>query len=116
MRTLITVGLIAVTLTAVANGLREPGYKQYSSKIIRVPENDVDVDPTIKSSQVRYEPSWDSLDARPLPAWYDQVKVGIFIHWGVFSVPGFGSEWFWQSWQGSRKLEMFLQLFFFPIY
>lgn len=44
---------------------------------------------------VRYEPNWKSIDSRPLPDWYDQAKFGIFIHWGVFSVPSFGSEWFW---------------------
>ncbi|KAK2160601.1 hypothetical protein LSH36_129g00052 [Paralvinella palmiformis] len=47
----------------------------------------------------RYEPNWDSLDKRPLPLWYDEVKFGVFISWGVFSVPGFGSEWFWYDWQ-----------------
>lgn len=49
---------------------------------------------------IRYEPNWQSLDSRPLPDWYDEAKIGIFIHWGVFSVPGFGSEWFWWNWQG----------------
>lgn len=49
-----------------------------------------------------YEPTWESLETRPLPAWYDDAKVGIFIHWGVFSVPSFGSEWFWYNWQGSN--------------
>ncbi|KAJ8268252.1 hypothetical protein COCON_G00134240 [Conger conger] len=48
----------------------------------------------------RYTPDWDSLDSRPLPTWYDEAKVGIFVHWGVFAVPGFGSEWFWWHWQG----------------
>lgn len=42
-----------------------------------------------------YDPTWESLDSRPLPSWFDQAKFGIFIHWGVFSVPSFGSEWFW---------------------
>ncbi|KAJ3613116.1 hypothetical protein NHX12_019368 [Muraenolepis orangiensis] len=46
-----------------------------------------------------YEPTWESIDARPLPEWFDQAKFGIFIHWGVFSVPSFGSEWFWWYWQ-----------------
>jgi hypothetical protein len=41
-----------------------------------------------------YTPDWTSLDTRPLPAWYDESKVGIFIHWGVFSVPSYGSEWY----------------------
>jgi alpha-L-fucosidase len=43
---------------------------------------------------LKYTPDWDSLDKRPLPNWYDDSKVGIFIHWGVFSVPSFRSEWF----------------------
>ncbi|PVD39018.1 hypothetical protein C0Q70_01645 [Pomacea canaliculata] len=47
------------------------------------------------SSAVRYEPNWNSLDSRPLPPWYDESKIGIFLHWGVFSVPSFINEWFW---------------------
>lgn len=50
-----------------------------------------------------YEPSWDSLDKRPLPEWYDQAKVGIFLHWGVYSVPAMG-EWFWKHWQGISRM------------
>ncbi|XP_027891539.1 tissue alpha-L-fucosidase [Xiphophorus couchianus] len=50
----------------------------------------------------RYTANWTSLDARPLPSWYDEAKVGIFVHWGVFSVPGFASEWFWWHWQGQQ--------------
>jgi alpha-L-fucosidase len=37
------------------------------------------------SSAIKYEPNWDSLDKRPLPQWYDDGKIGIFLHWGVFS-------------------------------
>ncbi|XP_012256891.2 alpha-L-fucosidase [Athalia rosae] len=48
----------------------------------------------------RYQPTWDSLDKRPIPDWYENGKIGIFIHWGVFSVPSFGSEWFWSNWKG----------------
>lgn len=50
----------------------------------------------------RYAPNWHSLDTRPTPAWYDEAKIGIFLHWGVFSVPSFGSEWFWWDWQGAK--------------
>jgi len=35
-----------------------------------------------------YEPTIASLDTHPLPAWYDDAKLGIFIHWGLYSVPG----------------------------
>lgn len=54
----------------------------------------------IKTEINQYSPTWDSLDSRPLPTWYDDAKIGIFIHWGVFSVPSFGSEWFWNNWKG----------------
>ena len=47
----------------------------------------------------QYKPTWDSLNSRPLPKWYDQSKFGIFLHWGVYSVPSFRSEWFWIYWK-----------------
>jgi len=53
-----------------------------------------------------YEPTWDSLDSRPLPSWYDDAKIGIFVHWGVFSVPSFRSEWFWWDWQGAKDKDV----------
>uniref|UniRef100_A0A8C3PT03 Hydroxymethylglutaryl-CoA lyase, mitochondrial n=1 Tax=Calidris pygmaea TaxID=425635 RepID=A0A8C3PT03_9CHAR len=64
----------------------------------------------------RYRPDWASLDARPLPAWFDQAKVGVFVHWGVFSVPAWGSEWFWWHWQGehSPDYQRFVQRRFPP--
>jgi hypothetical protein len=37
---------------------------------------------------VHYQPNWASLDARPLPSWYDEAKIGIFMHFGPYSVPG----------------------------
>ncbi|CAH0701936.1 unnamed protein product [Spodoptera exigua] len=46
-----------------------------------------------------YRPNWRDLDKRPLPEWYDKAKIGIFLHWGVYAVPSFGSEWFWMNWK-----------------
>jgi len=37
---------------------------------------------------VKYEPTIESLDNHPLPQWYAGAKLGIFIHWGLYSVPG----------------------------
>eukprot|EP01098_Paradermamoeba_levis_P011628 TRINITY_DN5003_c0_g1_i1.p1 TRINITY_DN5003_c0_g1~~TRINITY_DN5003_c0_g1_i1.p1 ORF type:complete len:446 (-),score=104.94 TRINITY_DN5003_c0_g1_i1:104-1441(-) len=49
----------------------------------------------------RYTPDWDSLDSRPLPSWYDEAKFGIFIHWGVYSVPATKPEaWYWWDLDG----------------
>jgi alpha-L-fucosidase len=39
-------------------------------------------------------PEWDSLAKFEVPAWYQDAKFGIFIHWGVYSVPAFGNEWY----------------------
>lgn len=50
----------------------------------------------------KYEPNWDSLMSRPLPGWFDDAKIGVFLHWGVFSVPSYGDEWYWWSLDGSR--------------
>lgn len=49
-----------------------------------------------------YTADWASLDRRPTPAWYADAKFGIFIHWGVYSVPGWApvgkyAEWYWND-------------------
>ena len=49
-----------------------------------------------------YKPNWESIDSRPLPGWFDEAKFGIFIHWGVYSVPAWGpkgkyAEWYWSD-------------------
>ena len=51
----------------------------------------------------QYEASWQSLDRRSIPSWYEDAKFGVFIHWGVYSVPGFGNEWFWYHWKEHRN-------------
>ena len=38
--------------------------------------------------------AWPSLERYEVPAWYRDGKFGIFIHWGVYSVPAFGNEWY----------------------
>jgi alpha-L-fucosidase len=67
-------------------------------------------------SQEVYQPNRESLRRHPVPAWYDDAKLGIFIHWSVSSVPAFAprgslenvfsgggqaaspyAEWYWNS-------------------
>ena len=36
-----------------------------------------------------YDGSWESLQEMPVPAWFDDGKIGIFIHWGPYSVIGY---------------------------
>ncbi len=45
-----------------------------------------------------YQPNWESLDTRPVPQWFKDSKFGIFIHWGVYSVPGFCSKGNYAEW------------------
>jgi alpha-L-fucosidase len=37
---------------------------------------------------IHYEATLESLNQHPLPQWYADAKLGIFIHWGLYSVPG----------------------------
>ncbi|HKV24661.1 MAG TPA: alpha-L-fucosidase [Candidatus Acidoferrum sp.] len=41
-----------------------------------------------------FRPDWQSLRNYNPPEWYKDAKFGIFIHWGVYSVPAFGNEWY----------------------
>lgn len=54
-----------------------------------------------------YSDDWDSLSRHALPGWFRDAKFGIFIHWGVYSVPAFGSEWYSRNMyiQGSPEYE-----------
>src|ERR1035441_360699 len=53
-----------------------------------------------------YQPNWESIDRRSTPAWFAGAKFGIFIHWGVYSVPSYApvlpgklayAEWYWHA-------------------
>jgi alpha-L-fucosidase len=54
-----------------------------------------------------YQSNWESINSRPIPEWFSDVKFGIFIHWGIYSVPAWApanedigvyakyAEWYW---------------------
>ncbi len=53
-----------------------------------------------------YSPTWESIDRRATPSWFTDAKFGIFIHWGVYSVPAYApvipgklayAEWYWNA-------------------
>ena len=41
-----------------------------------------------------YKNTVESLESYPYPQWYEDAKFGIFLHWGVYSVPAFFNEWY----------------------
>jgi alpha-L-fucosidase len=47
-----------------------------------------------KAHQGPFQPTWESLKNYKVPAWYQDAKFGIFIHWGLYAVPAFDSEWY----------------------
>lgn len=64
-------------------------------------------------AQKTYEANWKSLDSRPIPEWYQDAKFGIFVHWGLYSVPAWApntgdvysryAEWYWHRINPSDK-------------
>jgi len=62
---------------------------------------------TERASVDEFEPTWESLETHATPQWFSDAKFGIFIHWGVYSVPAFCdtstySEWY-QQWYDSNS-------------
>ncbi|HEY6506041.1 MAG TPA: alpha-L-fucosidase [Chitinophagaceae bacterium] len=60
--------------------------------------------PVLQLSAQPYQPNWESLDKRATPMWFKDAKFGIFIHWGVYAVPGWSTkgnyaEWYQQGLQ-----------------
>lgn len=41
------------------------------------------------ASPTRFHASWESIKQHQVPEWYEDAKFGIFIHWGIYSVPAF---------------------------
>jgi alpha-L-fucosidase len=65
------------------------------------------------AQELRYQPNWESLNRRPTPQWFDDAKFGIFIHWGVYSVPAYAdphsevgesyAEWYWNHMHSQKS-------------
>ncbi len=60
-----------------------------------------------------YSADWSSLTNMEIPSWFPKAKFGIFIHWGLYSVPAFGNEWYSKnmyikdSWEYNHHIETF---------
>ncbi len=42
----------------------------------------------------KFKDNWESLSQFKIPSWYREKRFGIFIHWGVYSVPAYYNEWY----------------------
>ncbi|MDR2429521.1 MAG: alpha-L-fucosidase [Puniceicoccales bacterium] len=66
----------------------------------------------VARAEARYEAKWSSLDKRPAPGWFRDAKFGIFIHWGLYSVPAWAprreyAEWYWNRLNGRSGTSRF---------
>ncbi len=61
----------------------------------------------------RFKPTWESPSQYKVPEWYKDIKFGIFIHWGVYSVPAYSSEWYPRGMymKGTREYEHHLKTY-----
>ncbi|MGX7350744.1 alpha-L-fucosidase [Enterococcus canis] len=41
-----------------------------------------------------FTPEWQSLAKFQVPSWFTKAKFGLFIHWGLYSIPAFNNEWY----------------------
>jgi alpha-L-fucosidase len=83
---------------------------------------------TLTLNGQNYEPNWGSLDKRPVPQWFEDSKFGIFIHWGVYSVPSWGptgdsigvydkyAEWYWRKFDQPGKVQKYFKEFHLKTY
>jgi alpha-L-fucosidase len=43
------------------------------------------------SQDLKFTPTWPSLETHKVPSWFQDAKLGIFIHWGLYSVPAWAT-------------------------
>jgi alpha-L-fucosidase len=65
---------------------------QFASKTYDVPRSEILERVDRQASSGPFRADWESLATYRVPSWYEDAKFGIFIHWGLYSVPAFGSE------------------------
>ena len=58
-------------------------------------------------ARVPFQDTWASLSTYRVPEWYRDAKFGIFLHWGVYSVPAYSNEWYSRNMyiQGTPEFE-----------
>lgn len=83
----------------------------------------------LSSQDKKYEATWESIDSRAIPEWFEDAKFGIFIHWGLYSVPSFSpterdgvgvyqryAEWYWRRWKEESPIRHFFTDFHNRVY
>jgi alpha-L-fucosidase len=99
---IISLALVALPLACVdaqtdnpmAEGGNSPGFDMAPETNLKVVEAAVAAIPT-KIPPGPFEPAWESLKANyRVPSWFAGAKFGLFMHWGLYSVPAHHNEWY----------------------
>ena len=70
-------------------------YFKHQEKLLLIAAIILMVSASIKVNAQKYQPTWESVNTHnPAPEWFQDAKFGIYWHWGVFSTPEHGSEWY----------------------
>ena len=87
--------------TEAAGGNASAGYDMAPETRLEVVEAAVHQIPD-KIPPGPFSPDWDSLKAHyHVPSWFNQAKFGLFMHWGLYSVPAHHNEWYKQHMYGA---------------
>lgn len=62
----------------------------------------------LNAQEKKVDATWESIEERGYPEWYNDAKLGIFIHWGLYSVPAWTkkegySEWAYKGWRDGNS-------------
>jgi len=94
--------LLPLCVVLLLTGCKQQVYKPDTSTVTSAKGTDV------------FQPDWENIATHyTFPDWFRDAKFGIFIHWGVYSVPAFGTEWYARNMynEGSREFEHHLKTY-----
>ena len=90
MKTLALLSTVCIALSLPSQTVPQ---RDYAARITQQVEK-VHAESAESNHRVPFHASWESLSAYRTPDWFRDAKFGIFLHWGVYSVPAFGNEWY----------------------
>ena len=89
--------LLAIGMPASAGEIPEQYQQAIDKQLVRIDQG---------VAKGPYKADWKDLNRhRAAPEWFRDAKFGIYFHWGVYSVPAFGNEWYpkWMHTKTGRR-------------
>ena len=94
IRDRLRIACLAATVAAASAACAQSPATEAHSRTIERQLARVHAETRADNAHVPFHASWDSLAAYRTPVWFQDAKFGIFLHWGVYSVPAFANEWY----------------------